>query len=114
MKAKNLALILAAGMGLASCNVWSGKIGNEEVFQYKGLSENFLKVTKQDGRIIEYRDKQGDNKIDSVEITKGRYSTTYTNDEVGKEALQIAQKQYEDYLAKILEAKKKKALEDIQ
>ena len=53
-------------------------------------------------------------KLNSVKITKNEYSTTYTNDEVGKEALQVAQKQYEDYLVKIIEAKKKKALEDIQ
>ena len=116
---KNLlkTIILGTAIGLISCSYYSGKIGNESVFLYEGLVEKSITITKPDGKTIEYIDNQGyrsENKIEEVKITKDKYSVTYINDEIGKEALAIAQKQYEDYLVKILEAKKKKALEDIQ
>jgi len=120
MKAKNLALILVTGISLAGCGFgkiyyYEGKIGNESIITSNNRTNIFnLYVTKEDGRKIDYYDFIRNGKLDSVTITKGKESQTYTEDIIGKEALQVAQKQYTDYLAKILEIKKKQALEDIQ
>jgi len=114
MKNSLKAIILGISIGLTSCSYWTGKIGNEKVFQYRGPFENSLKITKPDGKEIKYIVTYSKNKVESVEITQNKYSVTYTNNEIGKEALQVAQRQYEDYLTKILVERKRKALEDIQ
>jgi hypothetical protein len=114
------AIILGTSLVSVSCGFehlydYNGKIGNESIRTFNsGFTIFDLYVTKEDGRKIDYHDWIMNKKLDSVTITKNEKSITYENDEIGKEALKVAQKQYEYYLEKILEAKKKKALEDIQ
>lgn len=122
MKNSLKVIILGTAIGLASCTpspyVYEGKIGNESISQGDDptLRTSFcLYVTKEDGRIINYLDWDRDEKLDSVTITKNGKDQTFTeNDIIGAEAFKIAQQQYTDYLAKILEIKRKQALEDIQ
>jgi hypothetical protein len=114
------AIILGTTLGLTSCvpspYKYNGKIGNESVSTLDNGVQTFrLYVTKEDGRIITYLDSNKDKKLDSVTITKNKESQTFEeNDIIGAEAFKLAQQQYTNYLAKILEIKKKKALEDIQ
>jgi len=114
------AIILGTVIGLTSCNEniyeFAGTIDNEKVFcwkNYLSYEERLsLEIIKKDGKKFIY--KSEGIKLESVTVEKGEHSIVYKNDEVGREALQIAQKQFADYLAKILETKKKQALEDIQ
>lgn len=119
MKNSLKAIILGTAIGLTSCtpSIYSfyGKIGDEKVFCWKNqlnLGEELnLSIIKKDGRTFSY--KSEGMKLESITIEEKESSITYKNDEIGREALQIAQKQFTDYLAKILETKKKQAIEDV-
>ncbi|VVB83148.1 Uncharacterised protein [uncultured archaeon] len=129
MKNSLKAIILGTAIALTSCSPsiydYNGKIGNELIdsLETYGFPDTLtLKVTKEDGRIISYYDWGVNRKIDSVTVTKdGRSQTFKEKDIIGAEAFKLAQQQFTDYLAKvleikkeILEAKKKQALEDIK
>jgi hypothetical protein len=119
---KNLlkAVILASTVGLTNCTPfiyeYNGKIGDELVrsCDLTALNEFILEITKKDGRVITYYDKCRDKILDSVMILKDKETKTYKKDKIGEEALKIAQQQYTDYLTKILEIKRKRAVEEIQ
>ncbi len=122
MKNLTKTLILGTVIGLTGCSPsiydFNGIIDGEKVYclSYSSLSRKIeVDVTKKDGRKIDYISLGKERKLKSVTVNQGEnYSKVYTNDEVGAEALQIAQKQFDSYLAKILEIKKKQALEDIK
>ncbi len=122
MKNSLKAIILGTVIGLTSCAPsiydYKGKIGNDliscedEYSFWRGLDHFVLIVKKEDGREIRYYDKSRDQKLDSVVIKKNGKSYFFAEeDKIGAEAFKIAEKQYTDYLAKILEAKNKEALE---
>ena len=118
MKNSLKAIILGTAIGLTSCTPsiydFYGKIDDEKISCWKNQlnfgEELNLSIIKKDGRTFNY--KSEGMRLESITVEKGKHSITYTNDEVGREALQIAQ-QFTDYLAKILETKKKQAIEDV-
>jgi len=94
---------------------YAGKIGNDSVqfshdFYWKGKSniqynENKLVVKKEDGRHITYIDKEKNNlKIESVEIItlNGKEHCYYMGGIIGESIVKEAQKQFDEYLDKIL------------
>lgn len=95
------------------------KIGEEEVkFIHYSIPfhHNQLNVARTDGTKIEYVDKKdNDLKLEYIIVEKNGEWTKYPkNSAFGKEVVEEGQKQFDDYLAKILEIKKVKGLEDIK
>lgn len=90
---------------------FNGLIGNEQIFFERGQvgeigtkeNTNYLTVTREDGKTVIYIDFYNDLKLDQVR-TGGE---TYLNYADGKPVLKIAQQQFDSYLRKILEYKKK-------
>lgn len=74
---------------------------------------NCLQIVKKDGTKILYTDSDNDLKVDKLEKVFGVEYNVYINDEVGKPVLEKAQRQFEGYLNKILETKRKKGLESL-
>ena len=120
---KNLlkTIIIGTAIGLTSCSPspydYKGKIGNESITTIDNPSFNYfdLYVTKEDGRVIDYWDNNRDGTLDFIRIRQNGKVISYREyDKVGKEAFKIAKQQYTDYLAKILEIKKKKAIENVK
>jgi len=125
---KALRTIAFTGLiGLSSCTGkitdstydFKGELNDEQIefkhdiFNAQILSSfytNKLTVTRKDGKIIKYIDTNNDLILDKVIVEEKIY---FRND-VGKEALELAQKQYDGYLKKILEHKQQKAIENIQ
>lgn len=78
---------------------------------------NILKVTKPDGRKIHYCDElKHDLKIESVMINfkDGNWKIYSTELEVSKPIIEEAQKQFDEYLRKILEYKQKEGLNNLK
>ncbi|MBI2668111.1 hypothetical protein HYX17_05085 [Candidatus Woesearchaeota archaeon] len=121
-------IVLAStiGLGLAGCSDnpeyhFDGKIGEDKVIFYQDFwkASNYLVVTKPDGRTIVYRDtgllSYGNFTVDQVYITKDGVKKIYSkkrND--GEEVVKEAQKQFDDYLNKILEIKKQEGLKNLK
>ena len=91
----------------------NGNIGDEhvrfsETFRMAGLrcDINTLTVTKPDGKIVEYIDSDRDDlRVEYVKITKDDLTATYNaNNEVGRQILEEAQVQFDEYLRRIEEA----------
>jgi len=115
-----IALAGAFAIGGLSCGShneydYSGKFKGEQIYFSSSLFVNYLTVIRADGTRINYMDDVGnDLKLGCVSIIpKDKNMTFYRNDKVGQKVLEEAQKQFDDYLAKILEEKQRKGLEDI-
>jgi hypothetical protein len=112
-------IVLAASIGLAvsSCSYanpqyhFNGEIGEEQIKFYEyfsliGQGRNVLEVRKPDGRVITYKDKGNDFKVDSVciHIIGDMPVVCYSKgSEVGDVILEEVQKQFGKYLEKITE-----------
>lgn len=120
---KILASIILAGtftIGVAGCTNYNhreywfeDKLEGEQVYFYEAGngSVNVLKVTKPDGRIITYYDKEHDDlKLEAVTIQVEKEWDTYTKGPV----LEEAQKQFDDYLKKIFDYKQQKGLKNLR
>lgn len=72
-----------------------------------------LEVTREDGTIVKYSDDGDDDyRLDYVTIqVKGKKTTYNKSSKVGKPVVEVAQKQYGDYLKRIFEHKKQKGLD---
>lgn len=94
---------------------FNGILGNEQV-EFKRdriLFFNdalYLTVTKDDGRTITYSDWNNDLKVDKVKVGEDKYY----NDVVGQQAIELAQQQFDSYLARILEYKQQEAVDSIK
>lgn len=66
---------------------------------------NTLIVTRDDGTRLEYIDRINDLVVDEVVVGGSTYS--------GREELRLAQQQFDDYLARILEHKQKRAVDAV-
>jgi len=98
--------------------VSGGAIEEEKVKYYDTdflNSQHVLQVVQSDGTLLVYRcmGLSGSNKVNSIMIAKQGAIGIYGRDKYGDEVLKKGQKQYDWYLAKILETKSKKRLEDI-
>ncbi len=114
---KTLTSIILAGalaLGGAGCSNnpeyhFNGKIGEEQVKFYEvdlGGNHNILEVVKADGSKVKYRDLNDDFKLEYVQITVGDNTTKYnasSTNPVVKGIVEKAQKEFDDYLAKITE-----------
>lgn len=98
---------------------FKGNLGNEQVeFEriypiygnWGSVTSNRLRIVREDGKIITYIDLKNDLKLEGVRVG----DITYVKDTVGRQALKLAQQQFDDYLTKILEHKRTKALDDIR
>ncbi len=95
---------------------FKGRLGNEEVevrrehtkslIYYEDL---YLTVTREDGKTITYLDTFSNLILDEVKVN----NEVYVRDAVGEQAVELAQQQFDDYLTKILEYKKQKAIDDL-
>lgn len=91
--------------------------GKEIKTQFNGLSHNnYLTIKKADGTKIEYIDnKRNDLKLDKIVIKTMEERKAYNSkSSFGKEILEEAQKQFDDYLATIKAINYNKALESIE
>lgn len=137
-KASLIGIVLVGGIGLAAAVLgyptsknaqynWEGKIGEDQVsFRHRYFSlpsfipnyvqaGNILTVIKQDGRVIRYVDsKKDDLKLEYIEVTKDNKSKKSPNDELEKQVLEEAQKQFDSYLQKIKEIRVKQGLESLK
>ncbi len=117
-------IVLAGTLALSGCSAkvkesrydFNGNLGDEYVeFRYVDnlliKSYNYLYVKREDGTIINYMDTGSDLKLDTVAINGKIYEK---NDVIGDEVLKVAQQQYDDYLKRILEYKKQKAIDSIK
>ncbi|MEK6969971.1 MAG: hypothetical protein AABW48_06090 [Nanoarchaeota archaeon] len=110
----NLVLAGALAVGGAGCDNYpeyhfNGKIGDEQVeFTDSAFWHyNYLTVVKADGSKLEYLDNVNlDLKVDEVRITVGNNLTRYcagSKNPAVKPVMELAQKQFDAYLAKIIE-----------
>ena len=127
MKSRTIgALAFSSALLLSGCgNEWysiynyDGKIDNDNVefvrrFWLLAKDELDLTVEKPDGRVINYYGDGKRLKLHKVSITQDDVTKSYRNNEVGKLVLEKAQKQFDDYLAKILEIKQNEGLENLE
>ena len=100
---------------------YNGMIDDEHIYFGERTVGKVLQVERPDGTIITYVDNSSapDLKLDYVEITtindgwKSR-KTYWLNDEVGEPVLKEAQKQFDNYLKKILETNIQEGLDNIK
>ena len=130
---KNLKNIIAAAFlgatSLVGCYThpeykFGGKIGDEIVIYEENRSADirlgfhtYLTVIKPDGREINYIDSSSvsDLKLERVTISKeGNFLSYESEDVIGKPVVEEAQKQFDDYLQKIKEAKIKEGLDNLK
>ena len=128
---KTLTSIVSAGvlvLGSSGCFYaghtdydFDGKILEEEIKFWKSLplvmgnKTHTLRVKRPSGVVIKYVDNEGlDLKVDYIEIKRDATTTIYRRDIAGSEVLEEAQRQFKDYLSKILEAKRAKGLTDLK
>lgn len=126
MKKTLTSIVLAGALALGGCSGkvedsrynFKGNLGNEQVefrtdvetWTWTGDDTNYLTVTKEGGKTITYIDRHNNLKLDEVKIG----DEVYRNDAVGQQALELAQKQFDGYLTKILEYKQQKAVDAIK
>ena len=96
---------------------YDGKIGDDSVTFIENKSvifnnERIMVVRKTDGRVIRYFDyHQQDFKLEKVEIQTGKQVKRYTGiNDMEREILKEAQKQFDSYLEKIKEINKNTTL----
>jgi len=121
---RNLASVVSAGvLALSGSGCFgtiydfNGKIGYEQVKFGKTFFDghNILEVKRADGTSVKYFDNDmHDLKVDWIRITNGKEYTDYEKNLIGEKTLQEGQRQFDDYLAKILELKQAKGLKDIK
>lgn len=119
---KKIGLAGVVGLGISGCGDdekyhFNGIIDGEQIkFYERGIAAEYLEVIRKDGtKILYYNVGCGKIKPDYLIITKDGKGMRYSiNDEIGKPILEEAQKQYEDYLEKILKYKKKEGLDLIR
>lgn len=108
---KTLNTVLAGALALGSaCSTvqpiyhYNGKMGLEEVHFYETQEENekpvnVLEVTRQDGTTIKMYDRDGnDLMVDDLEITNNGNTVKYTKNDLGRDIIQEAQKQFDAYV----------------
>lgn len=117
-------IALTTGLALIGCNGivndsrydFDSKLGEEHVkcvraidmfFMGSGQDDLILNVKRKDGIVVIYTDLDNDLKLDQVKIG----DKTYYKDAVGHSTLAIAQKQFGEYLEKILEHKQKEGID---
>lgn len=83
---------------------------DEESWSWSRDNTNYLTITRKEGKTITYIGRENDLKLDEVGIG----DEVYKNDAVGQQALELAQKQFDGYLTKILEYKQQKAVDLIK
>ena len=119
----NMAGVGVLALSLIGCGQpeyrYDGKIGEEKVKYYDFdlfNNQHILEVTKSNGTFVKYRCQSicGYNNVQDVVIAKDGIVTGYEKDEIGTLVVKEGQKQYDNYLAKIIETKTKKGLEDIK
>ena len=96
---------------------YNGKIGEDWIHFYEERfgTRNILQVSKSDKSIIYYVDDLNDDfKLEYVEILKDGETHRYMNNEIGREVLKKAQKQFENYLEKIIKIKKEEGIEKLK
>ncbi len=99
---------------------YNGKIGEEKVEfkEEKRLffqDNNYLAVTKKDGRQIIYVDNLNEDlKLDYVTILFEKEGITYIKDEIGTSIIKEAQKQFDEYLIQIKELNAQEKLGQIK
>lgn len=116
----NMVLVGALALGVSGCRMedkydYNGNIGAEYVkIEHSFPSDsNTLEVKRANGAVIEYRALRYNSQVHRVTITKDGTSTAYYSDDIGKKVIEEGQVQYDSYLAKILELKQAKGLNDI-
>ncbi len=82
-------------------------------FSVGRMSCNTLTVKRKNGTIIKYVDTWSNKTVNGIEITKDGITKRYIYDDIGKEVLKEAQKQYGGYLDKILMIKREEGLMNI-
>ena len=89
---------------------------NENETGYYYLKENFLEVIRADGKKVVYMDKDGnDLKLESVYVEQGGEGKTYRIDnDFEAPVIAEAQKQFDEYLERIVAYKINSGLEDIR
>ncbi len=124
----SIVLVGTLALGAVGCSKdhsqykYDGKIGEDQVtfiekdYFFNAADDNILTVTKQDGRVIKYVDRLGEDlKLEYVEITQSGQTTKYTaDDEVGKSILEEAQKQFDAYIQQIKETRTNQGLNDLK
>ncbi|MFH1455666.1 MAG: hypothetical protein ABIF40_01830 [archaeon] len=116
MRIRNLltGVALAGALSLGAMGCWQspeyhfkGEIDGEQVHFYEpNNGNNYLDVTKEDGSLIEYCAIHEDFKLNYIYITIGENRTKYStdsNNEAVKPIMEQAQKEFDEYLTKILE-----------
>jgi len=116
MRIRNLltGVALAGALSLSTIGCWQspeyhfeGEIDGEQVHFYEDICGcNYLEVTKEDGSFVEYQAIHEDFQLDYVHITVDENTTKYNTDSKNAAVAPImeqAQKEYNEYLAKILE-----------
>lgn len=96
---------------------FSGKLGNEQVEFRRDFNNspriynniNYLTVIREDGTPVIYIDTGNNTTVNQVHIG----DKVYHKDAIGKEVLEIAQQQFDDYLEAILKFKKHTALKAV-
>ncbi len=121
---KSLKLLIGGALvaSMVGCGnpqyAYEGMIGNERVnYVDEGMfnCKHVLTVLRE-GKIIKFVDVEVFGEVDGLReviITDKRGATIYSNNEIGRDVLREGKKQYEEYLAKIIELKRKKGLIDI-
>ena len=116
----NIVLVGALALGIGGCSTqdtyhYNGKIGEEQVrFYEENLGRyNTLEVSRADGTVVEYSDRNDDLKLDYIDITRDGETTRYEPDVIGQKVMEEAQLQFDKYLEKIHEIKQTKGLSDI-
>jgi len=110
---KGVGLVGIVGIGISGCGDddkyhFNGTIDGEQITFYNIGYHEVLKVKRKDGITITYRnDGFGTIEPDKVNILGKTKNLTYENNELGKPILKEAQKQFDEYLKKILKEKEK-------
>ena len=96
-------------------------IDGEQVKMYfSKYSNDTLEVKRKDGTIVRYIDSRHNespnkkNDVNYITVTKNGVEKRYTKNAIGRKVVEEAQKQFNDYLSKILEKKQQEGLEAIK
>ena len=109
---------LTNGCSSKSPYAFNGEIDGEYI-RYFGTG-NLTVIKKDENKVIKYIDNDSfwngalDKKLEAVEITENKKTEKFRDDEAGREVIKEAQKQFDNYLNKILEYKKQLGLDLIK